>query len=241
MIYKHINNPFLADRISDDNFNKLSSSHIGSLKAFVPNSTDALFAVPAAGILNTMITDTEACYDAWRLSADSKSSEKSKKEAKTISVDDSITELKFFISRKAGVIADKFVKGSPEYEEFFPLGLKEYSAVTKKNANTIFKRFINTLDTHKSDFDESVFTEASEKYNTYLALRGAQLQTFGKVKDGMTDLEQKRYKLSVQLYKNLLTLLLLNAEEPEKTTNFFDESILKKKSKTVKPPAPPQA
>ena len=60
----------------------------------------------------------------------------------------------------------------------------------------------------------------------------------GKVKEGMSDSDEKRYKLGVQLYKNLLALLLIYAEEPDKAANFFDESILRKKVNTDEPPAP---
>ncbi len=86
--------------------------------------------------------------------------------------------------------------------------LKEYSGITKKNADTILKRFISALDAHKADFDEAIVTEAGDKYTTYLALRTDQLQTLGKVKDEMMDSEKKRHALAVQLYRNLLTLLL---------------------------------
>lgn len=239
MINKHINNPFIAERISDGDFNKISSYHIGSLKVYATTAEPVFFGVPENTIISAMLVATEDLYNNWKSSSEIKASEKSVKEGKTINVNDAVKDIKSFISRKSGVIADKFSKGTPTYEEFFPLGLKEYSGVRLKNAERIFKRFITTLDRNKNSFDEAMFTEASEKYNTYLAARSLQLQTFGKVKDGMTVTEEKRYKLGVQLYKNLLTLLLINAETPEKVTNYFDESILKKKSRGEEPPLPP--
>ncbi len=240
MISFHLNNPFIAERISNDNFNKYSSTHIERLTAGIPVPADTLYGVAVSTIFNTMITDTQACYNTWKSTVDIKAAETSQKEGRTISVDDSISEMKAFISRKEGVIADKYPNGSPVYEEFFPHGKTEYTTATKKSADTLFKRFNTALENHKSDFDPAALTEANEKYNNYLALRKAQLQSMGKVKEGMTDSDEKRYKLGVQLYKNLLTLLLIYAEEPDKAANFFDESILKKKANIDEPPAPAQ-
>jgi hypothetical protein len=242
MISHYLNNPVLSERMSDDNFNKFSASHIARIKTYDPNPDGQLFGVSETTIMAAMIMTTEKSYDDWRLSANMESVDRSKKSGRTITVDDAIADLRSFISRKEGVIADKFPKGSAVYKELFPNGLKEYSAMKKKNADTILKRFITTLDAHKSDFDASVLTEANDKYNTYLSLRKNQLEAIGKVKDEITDSEDKRHDLSVQLYKNLLTLLLLNAEEPDRAGNFFDESMIKRKSNGVDIPAsaPPQ-
>ena len=235
MISHYINNPVLSERMSDYNFNKFTASHIARIKTYTPGPDIKLYGVSAATIMTTMIADTENSYSAWRSSADVESVDRSKKSGKTITVGDSIYELKSFISRKEGVIKDKFPKGSAVYKEFFPNGLKEYSAMTKKNADAIVKRFITTLDAHKTDFDASILTEANERYNTYLSLRKGQLEAIGTVRDEITDSEDKRHDLSVQLYRNLLTLLLLNAEEPERVSNFFDESMMKKKSNGEEP------
>lgn len=239
MIHFFLSNPLLNRKMSNYNFNKISAAHIARIKAFAPDPADTLFGVTVTTIMSSMIADTEAVYDAWRSTEDVESTERSKKEGRTISVDDSITDLKSFISRKKGVIADKFPKGTPAFEEFFPLGLREYSRMTKKDADTILKRFVNAVDAHKADLDPAILSEANSKYNIYLQLRKDQLQSIGKVKDGMTESERKRIRLAVQIYRNLLTLLLLNAEEPEKARNFFDESILKRKPGDQKPAALP--
>jgi|YelNatPaOPRAMG01_1025707.scaffolds.fasta_scaffold04422_5 hypothetical protein len=231
MINKHINNPFLATRIGNDNFGKYSQTHIERLRTNIPETTDTLFEVPIVTVFDKMITQTEALYNDWKASTDSGATEKAQKEGKTKSVNQSFDELKSFISIKEGVIADKFHKGTPVYEEFFPLGLKEYSGVRKKNADTIFKRFINVLNIHKDVFDANMINEANEKYSTYTSLRQAQLQKIGEVKDKTSIADEKRKLLALQLYKNLLTLLLIYADKPEKAELYFDESIQKRKLK----------
>ncbi len=241
MFSHHLVNPFDSERLSNDNFDKFSSIHIERLTAGVPQNGNTLYGVPVQNIFNTMITDTQACYNIWKTTAATKATESSTKEGKTINVDDAISDMKEFISFKEGVIADRFHPGTPTYEEFFPNGKSEYSHVTKKNAEKLFKRFITTLDNHKTSFDEIMLTEANDKYNAYTSFRKDQLQTISKVNADMTDSDDKRYKLSSQLYKNLLTLLLINAEEPDKAANYFDESMFKKKGKKDEPPTPPQA
>jgi hypothetical protein len=238
MISHYLVNPILAERMSDDNLNKLASSHIARLKAYVPDPSVVLYGVSVSTIIAAMLSDTQTVYSAWRSSTEAESAERSNKSGRTITVDEAIADLKSFISRKEGVIADKFPRKSAVYKESFPLGLTEYSNLTKKNADTLLKRFITTLDAHKADFEASLLTEANAKYSTYESLREGQLESKGKVQDEIADSEKKRYGLSVQLYKNLVTLLLLNPEEPEKAKSFFDESFLKKKSNGEQPPAP---
>lgn len=231
MTTNHVKNPYLKIRIGDDNLSKYSSTHLERLRTNIPQTTDMIFGIPVSTLFNTMITETETVFNDWKTSTEIKATEKAQKEGKTISVNQSFEDMKSFISVKEGVIADKFPKGSPVYEEFFPLGLSEYSRLNKKNANNIFKRFISTLEIHKDVFAPEMFTEATEKYNTLISLRQAQLQKIGKVIDEISVAGSKRYALEVQLYKNLLTLLLINAEHPEKAEIYFDESILKKKNK----------
>jgi len=235
MISKHLNNPFLADGISNANYNQISSTHIERLTVNIPDTANMIYGVPVPTIFDTMITSTQTCYNAWKASTDLNATQKSLKEGKTISVDGSMKDMKSFISTKEGVIADKFHPGTAVYEEFFPLGLSEYSSIRKKNADKILKRFITTLEAHKDSFDASMLTEANDKYNLYLSLRKTQLQTISKVKEEKITSDDSRYALAMQLYRNLLTLLLIYAEEPEKAAVYFDESILKKKSGNNKP------
>jgi hypothetical protein len=235
MIANHVNNPFLSTRTSNGNFSKYAAIHIERLKANISATTDILFGTTITTIFNTMISQTENLFNDWKSSIDLSATEKSQKEGKTISVKQAFKDLKSFISIKHGVIADKFHKGTPIYEEFFPLGLNEYSKVSMKDADVVFKRFINALELHKDAFDANMLTEANEKFNTYTLLRQAQLQKIGRVKDEISNADEKRNALGLQLYKNLLTLLLIYADNPEKVDNYFDESIIAKKSKKEAP------
>lgn len=54
MISFHLNNPFIAERISNDNFNKYSSTHIERLTAGIPISEDTLYGVAVSTIFNTI-------------------------------------------------------------------------------------------------------------------------------------------------------------------------------------------
>ncbi len=235
MIYYYLSNPFLS-RLSNENFGKLSSTHIERLTANTPVTDTTLYGVPVTTIFDTMKTGTLALYTDWKSSVDLNETQKSQKEGKTISVNAAIKDVKDVISSKEGVIADKYHRGSAFFEEFFPHGLNEYSSATKKNADILFPRFITALNTHKADFDESMLSEVNDKYNIYLHSRKTQLQSISKVKDESITSNDKRRALAMQLYRNLLTLLLIYSEEPEKAAVYFDESILKRKSPADKPP-----
>ena len=243
MIHYYISNPITNAQLGNDNFNKFSTTHIERLKANIPETADMIYGIPVPAIFNIMISDTELKFNAWKASIDIGATEKAEKEGKTIDVNSSFKNFKSFISLKAGVIADKYHKNPAIFEEFYPQGAEEYSKSSKAKADKIFKRFITALDKNKADFDAAIITEANAMYDEYTTLRKVQLQKIGKVKDESSTASVQRDELSLQLYKNLLTLLLINADMPEKAAVYFDESILKKKSGNNKPAetAAPQA
>ena len=240
MIHYYVSNPITNAQLSNDNFNKFSTTHIERLKVNIPETTNMIYGVPVATIFNSMISDTELKFNAWKASIDTGATEKAEKEGKTIDVNSSFKNFKSFISLKAGVIADKYHKNPAIFEEFYPQGAEEYSKASKAKADKIFKRFITALDKNKADFDAAVLTEANAMYDVYTTLRKVQLQKIGKVKDESSTASVQRDELSLQLYKNLLTLLLINADMPEKTAIYFDESMFKKKT-TQTPPVQNQA
>ncbi len=239
MIQHLKSNPFLSQKLGNGDYSKYSSLHFERMITGIPETEMLIYGIPVKNIFDSMISGTRTKIDDFKLSIAEQSTESSQREGKTISLDDSITDMKTFISYKEGVIADKFHPGTPVYEEFYPHGKSEYRRAAKKDIETVFKRFIETLTRHKDSFDEAMLIEANEKYIACLTARETQLESKGKVKHGSTDIDRKRYALGVQMYKNLLTLLLINAEEPLKALAYFDESMIKKDSNDKESPALP--
>lgn len=214
MILHHLNNPFDNERISEDDFNKIGLTHLERLDANNQN-----------GDYTSMISSTKPLYETYKQSASAEAFEKALREGKTISVDQAITGMKHFVSRKEGVIKDKFFDKPEKYEIFFPQGLTEYSQATKGNIDMLFKRFVDAIDAHTQELGQPLKQEAETLYNNYVTLREAQLESIGEVKELDSEADAARFALAIQLFKNLLGLIGTFAEDTERVKDFFDLSI----------------
>jgi hypothetical protein len=223
MYFNHLRNPFLNPHTSDANFGKLATTHLERLKA---NNTGSRF--------DALITSTEPLYKAFISTLFTGSGSSSTKESKTLSTNDALLQLKAFISRKEGVIADKFPRTSPVYQEFFPLGLKEYRLASKKNLQVVAERFIKAAQTHSGIVGKELAKEAQTLLENYVTSRTQQLQAIGSLKGISGESKACRKALAIQLYKNLLHILLINAEQTEQVKAYFDVSFVRKSRREEK-------
>ncbi len=218
-------NQFLTMQISEDNFDKLVKSHIERTSVIAANSS------PLTAMFWDNRTAVSALYTQYSESRGKKALNLSQKEGKTINVNQIVKNIKVFVSLKEGIIKNKFFKGTAEYEEFYPLGVKEYAKASKKNIGNLFKRFIDSLNVHKMDLDSGILSEALPLYDSLMQAMSAQMNQVGNVKDITSSTKELRRQLAVQLYKNMLLLLLMNADNPQKVKDYFDESFIKHASK----------
>lgn len=224
MYLHHLKNPFLNADISDANFGKLASTHLERLKS---NNTNKRY--------DSLIALTEPLYLAFVGTLFTGSGSSSTKESKTMSTNDALVSLKAFIARKEGVIADKLPRKSPAYQEFFPQGLKEYRSASKKNLQVVAERFIKAAQTHQAILSKELVKETQTLLDAYVTSRTQQLQAIGSVKGISGESKARRKALAIQLYKNLLQILLENAEQTENVKAYFDISFVKKIRREEKP------
>ena len=221
----HFTNPFLKSKIGDDKFDKGVKNHIDLTGVIITDDN------PLTSMFIENRTATNLLYEQYSESRGKKALNLSQREGKTISVNLLLKNIKEFISLKEGIIKNKFRKGTPEYEEIYPLGKNEYNKATKKNIGKLLKRFIDSLNAHKSEIDAAILTEAQALYDSLIQTMSAQSGKKGEVKDTTSGTKELRRQLAVQLYKNMLLLLLINAENPEKVKDYFDESFIKHAAK----------
>jgi len=214
MILHHLKNPFANPTISEDDFNKIALTHIERLHTNNQN-----------GDFTTMISAIEPLYATYKEASSAEAFEKALREGKTISVDQTITGMKHFVSRKEGIIKDKFFDEPQKYEIFFPQGLTEYSKATKANIDQLFKRFIDAIDAHIADLGAPLKQEAETLYNNYLTVREAQLESIGEVKELDSEQDAARRPLAIELFKDLLGIIIMFADNTQRVKDFFDLSI----------------
>ena len=145
----------------------------------------------------------------------------------TKSVNSVVEEFKQKISQKEGIVRGNWDKGSPVYEEFFPLGLTEYSQANLGNVETLMKRIVTVSDAHITELGQpfaDLFKDIQTRFNT---ARTNQLKKIGEVKGTKEASSNARADLENQLMKNLLTLAMEYMDNPDAGAAFFDQSILK--------------
>jgi hypothetical protein len=145
-----------------------------------------------------------------------------------VSTNEAIANLKVYISRKEGVVADKFPKKTPVYQEFFPLGLSEYRLASNKNLQLIIERFIKAAQIHSHVVGKDIAKEAQVLLDAYTTSRTQQLQAIGSLKGLSGESKARRKALALQLYRNLLQILLENVEQTDAVKKYFDTSFIRK-------------
>lgn len=142
MFHDHLNNPFESPRFSNANLNTFAERHVALLASF--NGPAELLAA------------VRPLIDNFKLQLTDISSHEGIKQAKTVSVDELIDEIKKYISRKGGVIADTFPAASPIYQEFYPYGRSEYTQAVKKNIQVLTERFRDACINHKTELGAEI-------------------------------------------------------------------------------------
>lgn len=232
MLKGHLNNPFDSARISNANLSTFAEKHAALLTSF--NGPAELLSALTPLINNFKLRLSEI------------STSEGRKQAKTVSVDDLIDGIKKFISRKGGVVADKFPADSPAYQEFFPYGRGEYTKARKKNIQVLVERFRDACIKYKTELGDEIGQQMSTYALQLADMRKVQIENISGVKDKSSTLDTARTQLTTQLFVNLLTLILANINDTGKVNNYFDTSMLNRitrqnsKDAIVTPP-PPQA
>jgi len=228
MISHHLNNPFDSRGISLMNFYKLSLAHLERLKT---NNQDGHF--------SHMIDETQPVFDAFKSKINVSAIETATKEAKTVSVDTIIVETSNYIRSVSNLIAYHFPKDSPVYQEFFLLGLKEYSRILKKDYDRIVARFLAACEKYRGTLKDEIPDKMKDFYNAYVEARSQQLQLIGEVKEQSSDTQTKWLELAKQLYLNLLNLTIMFVDRTDRVYDFFDFSMLPKRNRKKEEPEPP--
>ena len=143
------------------------------------------------------------------------------------------------VSRDEGLIRHTWGAGTPEYRQFFPNGVSEYSTASLTDAEILMSRFVSSATAHVATLGQAFADKFSAHLSNFSAARKAQLQQFGEVSEAKADVREKREAMETQLLKNIHTLGTQFTANGNRSMNFFDESLLRrsKRTKVETPPA----
>ena len=212
-------NHFNTNRISDDNLRKFTEIHLQSMAA-----------KNGGGEFTTMITDTTNAYTNYFGSMTDEDTKFAVQQGLTIAVNNAVENFKKAVSQKEGIVRGNFGKDSPEYQEFFPLGLTEYSQATLQNIEMLMQRMVTAANAHVGVLGIPFLTEFQGYLSAYSSARGAQLQKIGEVADSKTDTSFKRDVVEIELMKNVHLIGAMYVGDLNTCMDFFDQSFVRDSS-----------
>ena len=217
-------NHFDSKTLSDDKLRKFSMDHLERLRS---NNKDNKY--------DAMISETDTAYSNYFGAIKSEDINFSEQQALTFSKDQALRTFVGGVRQKEGIVRGTWGKNSPEYQEFFPRGLVEFSRATLANVETLMSRMVMAATKYKDTLGQPFLDYFTQLQTDFVQVRGAQLQKLGSVSDSKQVTRENRRALTEQLSKNLLTLAIDFIGEPQRLNDFFDQSILRRGGRTVSP------
>lgn len=229
-------NPFEGQRYSIDNFKKFSEDHLARITAnpgAPGGAVAALVAPTGAAHINFFGEITDVAVSS------------SVQQGITKAVDQKFHAAIDFMKNQEGLIKYVFGKESPAYQEFYPYGITEYTRATKANFEELIMRFKAAATNNLNPaVPATLADELQALHDDYQELRAAQLGKKGNTDTQRSERDTARTALEHQLWKNIHTIAIAHLGNVAACTAYFDESIIKNKSKSEeeeKPETEPEA
>ena len=210
-------NHFNTDRISDDNIQKFAEINLQRMSA---NNE--------GGEFTQMIADTTAAYTGYFGAITDEDTKFAVQQGLTIAMNNAMKGFQEWISKKAvHQVIGAFGEDSPVYQEFFPLGLSEYSQATIAKIEQLLERVVNAANAHTAELGIPFLTSAQDYKNTFTAARESQLLKMGEVKDSKVDTSRSRDGLENELMRNVFLIGSMYVGDVQRCMVFFDQSFIR--------------
>ncbi len=211
-------NHFSTARISDDNFRKFANDHVARITA---NNKNGQYTQ-----MLQLTTQLAVDYDTLIKQEDSTFATQ---QGNTIKTDQITEQFKKTVSQKEGTVRGEFGVDSPEYQEFFPNGLTEYSTATRANIETLLQRLIDKSQKYANILGNNLYNIFVTLQTQYQTARNEQLIVIGNVDMLKSQVTTAREALEKQIMINILTLAIEFLDNPDRADDFFDQSIIRPK------------
>jgi hypothetical protein len=224
-------NYFDTKEISDDNLRKFAEIHLERLSA---NNARAQF--------TAMITATTTAYQHYFGAMTNEDTKFAIQQGLTVTLNNIVDDFKKAVSQKEGIIRGNFGKESAEYQEFFPLGLTEYSTANLANIELLMKRMAASATVHAATLGRDLGLDFEAKLAAFQSARQAQLLKIGEVVESKTGTSAQRDAIENELMKNVHLIASMFIGDVERCMDFFDQSFIRSNDKEEEgetPPSPP--
>lgn len=212
-----IKNLFDDEKLFDADLRSFTDDHLVRLARPANNP---------GGIYNALITITTTKYNSYFGKIISEADYKALAESTTINRNLARKAAEEKISVLRNLIAYKYGESSGIYEEFYPLGVREYLDAREGEIGTLFTRFVNKATAYlTADFPAEV-TAITHLVSDFNAAYIARETAVADVDNTGSGKEQDRKALTLQLTTNFLTIAINNLENPTTYENYYNPAYL---------------
>ncbi len=221
-LISYFKNIFDTKEISDENLRKFAEIHLARL---IVNNPGAIY--------NALIAALTTAYNAYFGAITDEDTLNAVKEGSTIAMNNIFNQFKDEASRQEGLVRAKFGKTSPQYQEFYPLGITEYTNSTLANVETLMTRIATAGDKYSNVLGDEFMTLFRTIKDNFILNRNTQLSLIGDLAGKRDVTITNRNTIEAQLTKNLLVIASNNVGNSEAMNTYFDQSFIRpKKHKT---------
>lgn len=200
------------------------------LRKFMEDHLKRLAVNNTSNLYDNLLTETQKSYEQYFGALTDADTSNALQQSRTKSMENVRGQFTALIRRREGLVTNSYDEDSPEYQEFFPHGLSEYTEATLENIETLMVRFITASAAHSADLGTKLSEEFSDLKERFLAARGKQLEQKGVADKASETVGHQRDAVEIQLTKNLLTIALNNIGNPAAAASYFDQSIIARPS-----------
>ena len=231
------------------NFKKLFENHFSSdkmdyisdeeMKDFSQDGIGRITANNGGGLFTTILNDTVTAHTNYFGAITDKDVKLAVQQSLTMSKDNIVKTFKQTVQEKSGTIQGAFAggKNAPEYQEFFPFGLTEYTNATMGNIEVLINRMVTASNNHIAELGATfaaLFINIQGNYNT---ARNLQINKKGEVGVAAEAIDTNRLPLELQWCKNLHFVGFTYPGNVDMCATFFNQSLLKNRKTTTPDPA----
>lgn len=214
-----VNDLFERRTISDARLRAYANDHLLRLGNNNPGS-----------VYTPLIDATTSAYQAYFGSITSAATKAAVKEGRTVGMKQARTALLNGLRKQRNLVVYLFGKDGDTYQEFFPLGINAFKKAKLDGLTTMMETYLKAADTHLMADHATEVAAIHSLAEAYEQARKDQLAAKSSTDTQRTQRREHRKALTRQLTRNLLLLAADLIDNTDGFDDYFDLTILTKRS-----------
>jgi hypothetical protein len=215
---RYYENAFFPIETNEGNFVEGTDRHIALLETNNPG-----------GIYTALIATSKTLRDALKTAISARDSEATEQEGSTLLMNNTFAAFQQFVRIREGLIRSTFEgDNTPQYEEFFPHGLTEYSQATLGTIETLMDRMVTKATKYELELGLAFKNDCLAKRLAFINARAAQVTNLAESNALQASVGGALHEMAEQLTVNLLTTASENVGKPYTADLYFDQRFFQR-------------